>query len=1037
MADNNLARNRNDVPDFLADDDPLAELARIVGYEDRPVARTAPPVDAPRQEPTFNLEDELLREFERYDTPRLDPAHDIALDDAPGLVEEEAVTPSLNSFDAQVEPEAREMNSPEVEPSLSEPVFSPAGPEVPEAEEPEAEAVEAQAYVDIAGHDRYDSEPVTFDAVEVDAEPVSAFSDPEPFEVPAETPHVPDIEEPSFVPSRNEQVMPREEAVIAAPDLDAFDLASELETSIGVAPAVQSAPVVERAPEPVRKAAYEPGFRMPLANFSAARSSGPTASVMPDTAVTSAAIAPAAAPTALSEPPVVPSEAPVAQEMPKVEAKVTASSVETVSVAASTATFGSVSPAPVSAQDDFSALDALISDVERYTPPAAADAAAPAQAVSSPTRGPAAEPVAPAAAKATAAVTPPLVANMDDDLFGDDDFELALDELDLDLDLSEINLDEEDKRPMKPEAAQVPPAKPVAPLKMEVASPAARFEPVVHSRVSSAPATAPASFSSPPISSAPIAAPVAAAVRAQPAPVVVPPPVVARETIPADSPSAFDPALIADADEHPEAIADFDVPALPVEEPEQAPVYRPDYDLDLDAELASLLREPAPAKAAPAPKEAEPEFVDFGEPAQAAKPAAQNDLDEFERALEEDFRRSLATPLPAGRDVEREAVIPGAEVVSSRFSPRMVAMPLAFLGVLVIGGGAIYAWMGSGSAGLGSGEPVVIAADSDPIKVLPENPGGKTVPNQDKAVYDRVAGAGQEDPKQEALISSNEEPVDVVQKTLLPETLPLEGENEGEIGSTPVGETEDPRLLPQDGEQAAAGASADQPIAVMPRRVKTMVVRPDGTLVEQEVTQPAPAAQPAAPALAEATDVGGVPAVPANATEVASAAPISTSELPDPALARPPPAEAVVGAAPAEAAPAVQAPAIAAPIPTARPAEQPVKVVAAVSDRGNVREQAATQPAAAPAQQQTAAIPGGYVIQIASLPSEAEAQRSYQSLSSRFSSVIGGRGVDIKAAAIPGKGTFYRVRIPAGSKADAVSLCERYRGAGGSCLVAQ
>jgi len=77
------------------------------------------------------------------------------------------------------------------------------------------------------------------------------------------------------------------------------------------------------------------------------------------------------------------------------------------------------------------------------------------------------------------------------------------------------------------------------------------------------------------------------------------------------------------------------------------------------------------------------------------------------------------------------------------------------------------------------------------------------------------------------------------------------------------------------------------------------------------------------------------------------------------------------------------------------------------------------------------------VIQIASLPSQADAQKSYQSLSNKFGSVIGGRGVDIKAAEVAGKGTFYRVRIPAGSKEQAVALCEKYRSAGGSCLVAR
>jgi hypothetical protein len=130
--------------------------------------------------------------------------------------------------------------------------------------------------------------------------------------------------------------------------------------------------------------------------------------------------------------------------------------------------------------------------------------------------------------------------------------------------------------------------------------------------------------------------------------------------------------------------------------------------------------------------------------------------------------------------------------------------------------------------------------------------------------------------------------------------------------------------------------------------------------------------------------------------------------------------------------------AVRAPVPTTRPSTQPANVVASVSDQGNVRT--AAPAAAAPAAQNTQVASlgeGGYVIQIASLPSQADAQKSYQSLSNKFGSVIGGRGVDIKAAEVAGKGTFYRVRIPAGSKEQAVALCEKYRSAGGSCLVAR
>mgnify|MGYP001384029471 FL=1 len=82
MADNNLARSRNDGPDFFADDDPLAELARIVGYDERLVPK---PPAAERREPAFNLEDELLREFERYEAPR--PHQPVLASVAPTVVE--------------------------------------------------------------------------------------------------------------------------------------------------------------------------------------------------------------------------------------------------------------------------------------------------------------------------------------------------------------------------------------------------------------------------------------------------------------------------------------------------------------------------------------------------------------------------------------------------------------------------------------------------------------------------------------------------------------------------------------------------------------------------------------------------------------------------------------------------------------------------------------------------------------------------------------------------------------------------------------
>jgi len=135
----------------------------------------------------------------------------------------------------------------------------------------------------------------------------------------------------------------------------------------------------------------------------------------------------------------------------------------------------------------------------------------------------------------------------------------------------------------------------------------------------------------------------------------------------------------------------------------------------------------------------------------------------------------------------------------------------------------------------------------------------------------------------------------------------------------------------------------------------------------------------------------------------------------------------------------------------ARPVDQPVNVVGTVTEKGNVRapaqqpkpgqqpkttEVAAAAPAAAQPQSQAASA-GGYGIQIASLPSQDEATKSYANLSKKFAGVLGGRAHEIRRADIAGKGTFYRVRIPAGSKDEAAALCEQYRAAGGSCLISK
>ncbi|MBS9720679.1 SPOR domain-containing protein [Tianweitania sp. BSSL-BM11] len=344
---------------------------------------------------------------------------------------------------------------------------------------------------------------------------------------------------------------------------------------------------------------------------------------------------------------------------------------------------------------------------------------------------------------------------------------------------------------------------------------------------------------------------------------------------------------------------------------------------------------------------------------------------------------------------------PRTQPRQSLLGRRGMVMAGAAAAIVLIGGVAMLA-MPSGSTGSG-GEATLVRADTDPMKVRPENPGGTTVPNQDNVVYDRV-GSGQPlgAPTQERLISENEAPVDLNAQEAEDSMASLsaldgdgsefEGTDDGDVDNEAVGtagKAED-RLMPD----AAGSQIPEEMVAVAPRRVRTMVVRPDGSLAPREE-----AAAPA-PQLASAAE--------AVTAEPASIAPTAAPSLPEASDT----VESMIDETPA-----------------AQPAPQAAPQVAAVAPTA----QAATAPAAVDA----AAAPSGWAVQIASQPSEAAAQASYDNLSRRYASVLGGKNVNIVRADIAGKGTYYRVRVAASSRAEANTICANYKSAGGSCFVSQ
>lgn len=79
---------------------------------------------------------------------------------------------------------------------------------------------------------------------------------------------------------------------------------------------------------------------------------------------------------------------------------------------------------------------------------------------------------------------------------------------------------------------------------------------------------------------------------------------------------------------------------------------------------------------------------------------------------------------------------------------------------------------------------------------------------------------------------------------------------------------------------------------------------------------------------------------------------------------------------------------------------------------------------------------GGYVVQISSQRSEADAQASFRSLQSKFPKELGNREAIVRRADLGEKGVFHRVMVgPFGSAGDADQFCRGLQVAGGQCIV--
>jgi hypothetical protein len=337
---------------------------------------------------------------------------------------------------------------------------------------------------------------------------------------------------------------------------------------------------------------------------------------------------------------------------------------------------------------------------------------------------------------------------------------------------------------------------------------------------------------------------------------------------------------------------------------------------------------------------------------------------------------------------------------------------IAVAGTLLLAAGLGLYWvlnMGRGADDLTGETAPQLTADATPVKEAPAAPATPTEAAR-SPVLQQIDGAGA-DPSAEQLVSTDE--------------------------------TQGAPVVARD---VAAAATDDTSGGLANRRVRTVTVRPDGTIVsgddavagaeELPVDRPnVPPVPPvgdetnllADPAELALNDVGGAAADPigtalaATDTEVIEPVFGGNKVAPTPLTfpGRNPNQPATTVASTAGAAPASG------------------DLTGAMTPNGQIDLMgnsiaAPAQVAAAPVSSSSA----GAFVQLSSSPSEADANASLRTLNNRYGSLFGGNQLVVQSADLGQKGVWYRVKLPVASLADAQSICASIKANGGDCIVA-
>ncbi|MHB8884362.1 MAG: SPOR domain-containing protein [Methylovirgula sp.] len=342
-------------------------------------------------------------------------------------------------------------------------------------------------------------------------------------------------------------------------------------------------------------------------------------------------------------------------------------------------------------------------------------------------------------------------------------------------------------------------------------------------------------------------------------------------------------------------------------------------------------------------------------------------------------------------------------------SRRLLYMTAA---IILVGIGGIGATFAIKRSPVSPAQIAMIKASTIPAKIQAPTPpataGAKII--QDASVLDKTP-----QPMPVGLVNRTEQPVDVAQA----EAASTNGAGQQSAASVPV---------PQPPAEAGSGGQAATPSwqqgrpggtqvadaapgqafglgsVIQPTKVKTVTVRPDGTIVSGDAPEAAP-------------PVSGSPdQPPVGAANENDAAP-KTAERATPSGARAAERDALVADRTGSTA--------VADTPVKPKTVERAKRVRVADIPKNSRDATASGSHA-----------GDFSVQLGAPATEAEARHAVGQLARRYASALGGRPLKWHRAKVNGK-SVYRIRVGGLSKPAAVTLCESLKAKGGSCFIAR